>query len=53
MVEPHTLAARRMDAFDLVLDEKLRCYAAPFALANREDDYRVAWAFFQSASRSV
>jgi hypothetical protein len=26
-----------------------RHYTAPFALANREDDYRTAWAFFQSA----
>jgi hypothetical protein len=26
-----------------------RTYTAPFARANREDDYRAAWAFFQSA----
>lgn len=26
-----------------------RTYTAPFARANREDDYRTAWAFFQSA----
>lgn len=25
---------------------KVRTYTAPFALANREDDYRTAWAFF-------
>ena len=24
-----------------------RTYTAPFARANREDDYRVAWAFFE------
>ena len=23
-----------------------RCYVAPFARANREEDYRIAWAFF-------
>jgi hypothetical protein len=28
--------------------EKVRCYTAPFALANREEDYRIAWAFFAS-----
>ena len=22
-------------------------YVAPFALANREEDYRIAWAFFE------
>jgi hypothetical protein len=26
-----------------------RTYTAPFARANREDDYRTAWAFFQSS----
>jgi hypothetical protein len=26
-----------------------RTYVAPFARANREDDYRIAWAFFASA----
>ena len=26
--------------------QKTRRYTAPFALANREDDYRTAWAFF-------
>jgi hypothetical protein len=26
-----------------------RTYTAPFARANREDDYRTAWAFFESA----
>ncbi len=25
-----------------------RTYTAPFARANREDDYRTAWGFFQS-----
>lgn len=28
--------------------KKTRRYTAPFALANREDDYRIAWAFFES-----
>ncbi|WPU55898.1 hypothetical protein SQW19_16460 [Stenotrophomonas acidaminiphila] len=28
--------------------QKTRRYTAPFALANREDDYRTAWAFFES-----
>jgi len=28
--------------------KKQRQYTAPFALANREADYRVAWAFFES-----
>ena len=28
-----------------------RTYTAPFARANREDDYRIAWAFFQSAGQ--
>lgn len=28
--------------------EKVRRYTAPFALANREEDYRIAWAFFSS-----
>jgi hypothetical protein len=27
-----------------------RTYTAPFARANREDDYRAAWAFFQASS---
>jgi hypothetical protein len=27
---------------------KERRYSAPFARANREDDYRIAWAFFES-----
>jgi hypothetical protein len=26
-----------------------RTFKAPFARANREDDYRVAWAFFSNA----
>jgi hypothetical protein len=26
-----------------------RTYTAPFARANREDDYRTAWTFFQPA----
>ena len=28
-----------------------RTYTTPFARANREDDYRTAWAFFQSADQ--
>ena len=28
--------------------EVQRHYTAPFARASREDDYRVAWAFFES-----
>jgi hypothetical protein len=28
--------------------QKTRRYTAPFTLANREDDYRAAWAFFES-----
>ena len=27
---------------------KERCWVAPFARANREDDYRTAWAFFET-----
>jgi hypothetical protein len=27
---------------------RTRVYTAPFALANREEDYRIAWAFFES-----
>lgn len=27
--------------------QKVRRYVAPFALANREEDYRIAWAFFE------
>ena len=30
--------------------KKTRRWTAPFALANREDDYRIAWEFFQSRS---
>ena len=30
--------------------EVLRTYTAPFARASREDDYRVAWAFFERAA---
>ena len=30
--------------------EVQRTYTAPFARANREDDYRVAWAFFEAAA---
>ena len=29
--------------------ERTRTYTAPFALANREDDYRIAWEFFEQA----
>jgi len=29
-----------------------RRYVAPFALANREDDYRIAWAFFEQNPNS-
>jgi hypothetical protein len=25
----------------------VRCYEAPFALANREEDYKIAWTFFE------
>lgn len=28
---------------------KIRRYVAPFARADRESDYRIAWAFFESA----
>ena len=28
-------------------------YTAPFALANRESDYRIAWAFFQSDTKTT
>jgi len=28
-----------------------RRYTAPFALANREEDYRIAWAFFEEKQR--
>jgi hypothetical protein len=27
---------------------KERCWVAPFARASREDDYRIAWAFFET-----
>ena len=27
-----------------------RRYVAPFARANREEDYRIAWAFFEAES---
>lgn len=30
--------------------ERVRIYTAPFALASREDDYKVAWEFFEAAS---
>lgn len=30
-----------------------RTYTAPFARANREDDYRVAWAFFEESAPQV
>lgn len=30
-----------------------RTYTAPFARANREDDYRIAWAFFESQSNAL
>ena len=30
-----------------------RTYTAPFARANREEDYRTAWAFFEKASEGV
>ena len=33
--------------------QKTRRYVAPFATASREDDYRIAWDFFQPASRST
>jgi hypothetical protein len=29
-----------------------RSFKAPFARASREDDYRVAWAFFASESQN-
>jgi hypothetical protein len=29
-----------------------RRYEAPFALANREEDYRLAWAFFEGRART-
>lgn len=29
-----------------------RSYTAPFARANREDDYRIAWAFFEEGNRT-
>lgn len=32
--------------------QKTRRYVAPFALANREDDYRTAWAFFDRTSNT-
>jgi len=32
---------------------KQRQYTAPFALANREADYRVAWAFFETQSAAA
>jgi hypothetical protein len=32
---------------------KERQYTAPFALANREADYRVAWAFFEKQNETV
>jgi len=30
-----------------------RRYEAPFALANREEDYKIAWAFFESRRTSI
>jgi hypothetical protein len=30
---------------------RTRTWVAPFALANREDDYRTAWAFFENAGQ--
>jgi hypothetical protein len=30
-----------------------RHYTAPFALANREEDYKIAWAFFDTRQRSA
>jgi hypothetical protein len=30
-----------------------RRYVAPFARANREEDYRIAWAFFEAAGSSA
>ena len=32
--------------------EVQRTYTAPFARASREDDYRVAWEFFEESSAS-
>jgi hypothetical protein len=32
---------------------RTRSYTAPFALANREADYRIAWAFFQSDTKTT
>ena len=29
--------------------QNARCYIAPFATASHEDDYRIAWAFFDSS----
>jgi hypothetical protein len=31
---------------------RTRTYTAPFALASREEDYRIAWAFFESQATS-
>jgi hypothetical protein len=31
---------------------RTRSYTAPFALASREEDYRIAWAFFESQATS-
>ena len=31
---------------------RTRVYTAPFALANREADYRIAWEFFESADQA-
>jgi hypothetical protein len=32
---------------------RIRQYTAPFALANREADYRIAWKFFQSSAAAT
>jgi hypothetical protein len=32
---------------------RTRTYTAPFALASREEDYRIAWAFFESQKTEV
>lgn len=36
------------DTFPTGPFQQERRYMAPFALANREDDYRIAWAFFEN-----
>jgi hypothetical protein len=40
-----------LDHQELLKGTMERIYTAPFARADREEDYRIAWAFFEHAGQ--